>query len=130
MIAPSSTRSERSTSTVKSTCPGVDDVDVVRLDADLGRAATPGAVGRGRLDGDAALALELHRVHLGADAVLAFDLVDRVDPLGVEEDALGQRRLAAVDVRRDADVADFREVGDHEMLLGLTWRAGAPRGAR
>jgi hypothetical protein len=104
---------------------GVDDVDVVRLDADLGRAARPGAVGRGRLDGDAALALQLHRVHLGADAVLALHLVDRVDPLGVEEDALGQRGLAAVDVRRDADVADFREVGDHEMLLASPGRGRA-----
>jgi hypothetical protein len=51
---------------------GVDDVDVVRLDADLGRAARPGAVGRGRLDGDAALALQLHRVHLGATPSLPF----------------------------------------------------------
>ena len=41
------------------------------------------------------------------DAVLALDLVDRVDPLGVEEDALGQRGLARVDVGADADVADF-----------------------
>jgi hypothetical protein len=31
-----------------------------------------------RTDRDAALALELHRVHLGPDAVLALDVADRV----------------------------------------------------
>ena len=80
---------------------GVDDVDVV---------VAPGAVGRGRLDGDAALALELHRVHLRADAVLALDVVDRVDAVGVEEDALGERRLARVDVGADADVPDLLQL--------------------
>ena len=74
------------------------------------------AVGRGGLDRDAALALELHRVHRRADAVLALHLVDRVDPSGVEEDALGQRRLARVDVGADADVPDLREV-DHAAAL-------------
>src|SRR5678816_3860309 len=48
----------------------VDQVDVVTV---------PHAVGRGRLDGDALLALEIHRVHLGADAGLASDLLDLVD---------------------------------------------------
>jgi hypothetical protein len=39
-----------------------------------------------------ALALEVHRVgvHLRATPVLALHVVDRVDPLGVIEDALGQ----------------------------------------
>ena len=75
----------------------VDDVDVVPV---------PLAVRRGGLDRDAALALQVHRVHLGADAVLALDVVDDPDPLRVEEDALGERRLPGVDVRADADVAD------------------------
>src|SRR5207248_7856799 len=68
------------------------------------------AVGGGRLDGDALLALQLHRVHLGADLVLPLHLVDLVDPPGVIEDALGQGRLARVDVGRDADVADEVDV--------------------
>ena len=51
------------------------------------------------------LALELHGVHGGADAVLAADLVNLADAAGVEEHALRQRGLAAVNVRRDANVA-------------------------
>jgi hypothetical protein len=83
---------------------GVDDVDVDVL---------PLAVRGGGLDGDAALALELHRVHLRADAVLAAHLVDGVDPLRVEQDALGERGLAGVDVGADPDVPDFRQVVEH-----------------
>ena len=57
------------------------------------------------LDGDAALALEVHRVEqLGAHRAR----VDRVRHL---EDAVGQRRLAVVDVGDDAEVADVRLVG-------------------
>ena len=82
----------------------VDEVDVV---------AVPLAVGRGGLDRDALLALEVHRVHLGADAGLAADLLDLVDLARVEEDALGERRLPGVDVSGDADVADFVD-GGHE----------------
>jgi len=83
---------------------GIDDVDVVGLKLLL--RSVPNAVGRGRLDRDALLALEIHRVHLGADAVLAAHLVDLVNSTRVKEDALGERRLPGVDVRRDADVAD------------------------
>ena len=85
----------------------VDDVDaellaLVQLDDALFLARGP-ETGRGRGgDGDAALALLLHPVgHRGAFMHLA-DLVDRA---GVEKDALGQRGLARVDVRGDADVA-------------------------
>ena len=59
---------------------GVDEVDSIVLPLDVG--------GR-RLDGDPPLALEVHGVHGGADAVLAVDLVDRVDLVAIEEDALG-----------------------------------------
>jgi len=75
---------------------GVDDVQVV---------ACPLGVRGGAGDGDPALALEIHRVHGGPDAVLALDLVNGVDAVRVEQDPLGQRGLSAVDVRRDADVA-------------------------
>ena len=50
-------------------------------------------------------ALELHGVHLRADAILAADLVNLVDATGVEEDALSQSGLATVDVRGDANVS-------------------------
>ena len=53
-----------------------------------------------RLDGDAALALEVHgvedlRLHLA-----------RLQRAGHLEEAVGQRRLAVVDVRDDGEVAD------------------------
>src|SRR5215210_5811646 len=78
---------------------GVDDVDVV---------AVPGALRRGRRDGDAALLLLLHPVHRGRAVV---DLTDLVVDTGVEEDALSRRGLAGVDVRHDPDVAGLGELG-------------------
>ena len=97
--APSRTRSDRSTSTVKSTWPGrVDDVDL--LVAPLDR-------GRGRGDRDPPLLLQLHVVHHRA---FALDLLDHVDPAGVVQDPLGERGLARVDVGRDPDVADVAKV--------------------
>ena len=87
---------------------GVDDVDVGALGLGIvqviGGLAPLHAGGRG-LDGDAALALEIHGVHGRADAVLALHLVDLVDHAGVEEDALGQGGLARIDVGADADIA-------------------------
>jgi hypothetical protein len=77
---------------------GVDDVDLVVL---------PPAGRRGGRDGDAALLLLLHPVHRGSALV---DLTDLVGDAGVEQDALGGRGLAGVDVRHDADVADLVEV--------------------
>ncbi len=93
--APSSTRSERSTSIVKSTWPGrVDQVDLVLL---------PLERGRGRGDRDPALALLLHPVHLGLAVV---DLADLVDLAGVEQEPLRHGGLAGVDMGDDAEVAD------------------------
>ena len=66
-----------------------------------------------------ALALEVHRVHRGAHAVLAVDLVDRVDLVAIEEDALRQRRFAGIDVRADADVAHLVDVDSHVILQGV-----------
>ncbi len=79
---------------------GVDDVDVV---LGIGHVhALPETGRRGRRDGDAALLLLLHPVHGGSAVV---DLAKLVIDAGVEQDALGGRRLAGVDVRRDADVS-------------------------
>jgi len=83
---------------------GVDQVD---------RDILPGHVGRGGLDGDAALALEIHGIHGGADAILAVDLVDRVYLIAVEQDAFGKRRLAGIDVGADSDVPHLGNVGGH-----------------
>ena len=58
-----------------------------------------------RLDRDPALALEVHRVEqLGAHRA-------RVDGVGQLEDAVGQRRLAVVDVGDDREVADVGLIG-------------------
>ncbi len=78
----------------------VDDVDAM-LGVVAGHALPEGG-GGGRRDGDAAFLLLLHPVH-GGGAVM--DLAQLVVDAGVEQDALGRRRLAGVDVRADADVA-------------------------
>ena len=83
---------------------GVDDVDLV-VAPETGR--------RSGGDGDTTLLLLLHPVHDGGTVVHFTDLVADA---GVEEDALGRRRLAGIDVRHDADVADLREVGQHVLL--------------
>ena len=104
----------RSTSIVKSTWPGVSMM--------LTWCPVPLAVGGGGRDGDAALLLELHEVHGGADLVLAPHLVDPMDALRVEQDPLGERGLARVDVGADADVSDLREVVSSSV--GLAARGG------
>lgn len=62
-----------------------------------------------RLNSNSLLTLEIHRVHLCADGILATDFVDGVDTTGVEEDTLCTGGLARVDVGGDTDVADVRE---------------------
>ena len=105
--APSSTRSERSTSMVKSTWPGVSMM--------LMRWLAPEAGGRGGGDGDAALLLLLHPVHRRGALV---DLADLVVDARVVEDALGRRGLTRVDVRHDPDVAGRRygKLASHESV--------------
>src|SRR5215471_17022549 len=77
-----------------------------RID-DVDRVVTPGRGGRGGRDRDAALLLLLHPVH-GRGALM--DFTDLVVDAGVEQDALGSRSLARVDMRHDPDVADLGEV--------------------
>ena len=97
VTAPSSTRSERSTSTVKSTWPGVS-MMLMRYSMPL-RVQKAGR--RGRRDRDAALLLLLHPVHRGG----AFmHLADLVRLAGVVQDALGRSRLTGIDVGHDADI--------------------------
>jgi hypothetical protein len=58
-----------------------------------------------RLDGDAALALDLHGIE---DLVLHLAVGDVAAQL---DQPVGQRRLAVVDVRDDGEIADQRRVG-------------------
>ena len=85
---------------------GIDDVDLVLV---------PEAGHGGRRDRDAALLLLLHPVG-GRGAVVG--LAQLVVDARVEQDALGRRRLAGIDVRHDADVADLVEVGEHFLCHG------------
>jgi hypothetical protein len=78
---------------------GVDDVEAVL--GELVFHSLPERRGGSRGDRDAALLLLLHVIHDGG-AVMHF--ADLVRNAGVEKDALGRRRLAGVDVRRDTDV--------------------------
>ena len=98
---------------------GVDDVDL---------AVVPVAGRRGGRDGDAALLLLLHPVH-GAGAIMG--LAHLVVHAGVEEDALGRRGFAGIDVSHDADIADLVQIAEHCKCHGLVpfWRTGAGRGA-
>ena len=84
----------------------VDEVQLVVL-------AVPGAVvhahGLG-LDGDPALALELHVVE---ELRLLLALRHGAGPL---EEPIGERRLAVIDVRDDREVADVRVLLGHEGM--------------
>ena len=113
--APSRTRSERSTSAVKSTWPGVSMMLIV-----IGWPAgvLPVAGDRRGDDRDPPLALLLEVV--GGRGPLVH-VAHPVDLAGVVEDALGRRRLAGVDVRDDADVADRLQ------MCGVAVHGGHPR---
>ena len=76
-------------------------VDVARSIDDVDANVLPGAGRRSRGNRDAALLLLLHPVH-GRSALV--HLADTVRDARIEEDALGRRRLAGVDVRHDSDV--------------------------
>ena len=89
---------------------GIDQVDHVVFPIDIGS---------GRLDGDPALALEIHRIHRRADGVLAVDFVYRVDFVAVEEDTLRERGFARINVRADADVSHLVDVDSHVSLQGV-----------
>mmetsp|Transcript_46096 Transcript_46096/g.99535 ORF Transcript_46096/g.99535 Transcript_46096/m.99535 type:complete len:754 (+) Transcript_46096:3-2264(+) len=83
----------------------VDEVHVVLVAIGLPRAES----GRGR-NGDALLSLKLHAVHLGANTILTADLVNFLDAPSVEKHSLSECRLSTVDVGRDAEIPDVREL--------------------
>src|SRR5690606_2212702 len=102
------------------------EVDVARRVDDVQAVLRHGLVhtipeggGCRRRDGDAALLLLLHPVHGGGAIV---DFTDLVTDTGVEQDALGGRRLAGIDVSHDAEVAITLDGGlasHYEIPLGL-----------
>ena len=95
----------------------VGEVDVTRRvdEVELVVLAVARAVGDAhglRLDGDAALALEVHAI----EELLLH--VARAHRAGELEDAVGQRRLAVVDVSHDGEVADVVETR-HERAAAM-----------
>ena len=107
------------------------EVDVAGRVDDVDLAVAPFAGGRGRRDRDAALLLLDHVVHHRGAFV---HLADLVGATGVEEDALGRRGLARVDVGHDADVAGLfeGELAGHvdSLLLKFCEQRSAGREAR
>ena len=82
------------------------EVDVARRVDQVDGVVTPHAGRRRGGNRDAALLLLLHPVHRGCALV---DLTDLVVDAGVEQDPLGGRGFARVDMRHDADVPDVGE---------------------
>jgi len=80
------------------------EVDVAGRVDDVDLAVLPVRRGRRRRDRDATLLFLDHVVHDGGTLV---DLTDLVAATCVEQDALGRRRLAGVDVRHDAMLRTF-----------------------
>ena len=104
------------------------EVDVARGVDDVDGVVFPLTGRRGRRDGDAALLLLLHPVHRGRAVV---DLTDLVVDAGVEQDPLGGRGLARVDMGHDPDVADLGQIecglGRHDQFsvaFEVTTRGG------
>ncbi len=77
--------------------------------------------GAGRGDGYAAL-LFLRQIVHGGRAVMNFP--HPMDFPGIEQHAFGQRGLACVDVRDDADIAQLRERAHGRSPGGLTCSFG------
>jgi len=75
---------------------------------DVARVVDPHVLG---LDGDAALALDVHRV----EVLCAHET--RVDGAGQLQDPVRERGLAVVDVRNDGKVPDFAGI-DGRLLSG------------
>ena len=78
-----------------------DEVGVAGRVDEVDREVAEGERGDGRLDRDAALALELEGVGLGGAGVDAADAVDRA---GVVEESLGEGGLTGVDVGQDSEI--------------------------
>ena len=82
----------------------------------------PFEAGGRRGDGDAALALLWHPVHLGLAVV---HLPDLVDPSGVEQESLADGGLARIDMRDHADVS---RAGELRLLGGSDFGRGGHEG--
>src|SRR5882724_2253660 len=106
----------------------VGEVDVARRihEVELVELAVLGGVGEAdglRLDGDAALALDIH----GIQHLLAH--LARGEAAAGLDQAIGQGRLAMIDMGDDGEVADVGEVGHSGELSALSYQPSAFGGA-
>ncbi|GAC1038213.1 hypothetical protein thsps117_29710 [Pseudomonas sp. No.117] len=85
---------------------GIDEVELVGLTI-LGLVVQRDAVG---LDGDAALALEIHGIQ---DLSLHFSVAQTTTDL---DETIRKRRLAVIDVGDDGEIADMAQI-THESAL-------------
>src|SRR4029079_3975261 len=84
---------------------------------DVDKMIVPLAMSCRGLNGNAALALQVHGVHLCADAILPLHVMDYANPFCVEENPLGQRCLAGIDVGADSDVSYALWIPVHVLLI-------------
>ena len=97
------------------------EIDVARGIDEVDGAVAPGERDTGAIDGDAAFLLFLVVVGLGRAGI---DSAQAIRGAGIIEDMLGGRRLAGIDVRNDAEVADLGQViasGGHGRIFGVRW---------
>jgi hypothetical protein len=87
----------------------VDQVDVVFLILALVVLLHPVTESRRRLNSDTLLTLQIHRVHLRTDRVLASHFMYAINTAGVEENTFGGGGFARVDVGGDTDVSNSRK---------------------
>lgn len=76
----------------------INQIDVVLM-VDAVLLLDPIAEGRSRLDSDAFLPLQIHRVHLCANRILAADFVDPLDAACVEKNSFRACRFARINMR-------------------------------
>jgi hypothetical protein len=80
------------------------------------------------LNGNALFPFEIHGIHLGADPILAADIVNVLDATGIVQDAFRQGRLATdndrVSEARALDLGRARigAASTDSWLLGLTYQ--------
>ncbi len=102
------------------------EVDVPRRVDEVDRGVAPADRGGRAGDRDPALALQVHVVH---GRPVAADLLHAVDPAGIEQDPLAQRRLAGVDMGRNTNVSQSCQV--HRRQLSFPFgRWSVTRSAR
>ena len=60
--------------------------------------AVPFAICSSRSYCNSAFFFQLHGIHRGTNAILPFDIMNGMNPLGIEKNSFGQRRLTGIDM--------------------------------